>query len=182
LCPVRSCRKLLPTLPGLGKHFCNSHRATRFNDNLDGTLTDLGPYSDPTSGNGRRSNGFAKPPLIVSKRPMTLDESPMEETTLHLAAQLAAKSRNPQRGGPHRRLTLNEAAPKDHGDGDADTEYEPLIRATRSGGKPRRESPAAETPGLDMANPDRPYNMWLGRPKHLIPQSHPQLVLTSDTR
>jgi hypothetical protein len=101
---------------------------------------------------------------------MTLDESPMAEITLHLAAQLAAKSRNPQRGGPHRRSILNKAALKD--DGDADTEDEP-IRATRSGGKPDRESPAAaETRGLDMANPDRPYNMWLGKPKHLVPQSH----------
>ncbi|KAL2134087.1 hypothetical protein VTI74DRAFT_1083 [Chaetomium olivicolor] len=53
LCPVRSCSRLLPSLAGLGKHFCNAHRASLFNDNLDGTLTDLGTYADPAQGNGK---------------------------------------------------------------------------------------------------------------------------------
>jgi hypothetical protein len=159
----------------LGKHFCNSHRATRFNDNLDGTLTDLGTYSDPAQGNGRRLNGFAKPALIVSKKAMTLDESPMAEITLHLKAQQATKSTNPQRGGPHRRSTLNKATP--NYDDDADTEDEPLIRATRSGGKPQPASPAAaETRHFDMANPDRPYNMWIVKPKAFVRQSHAVFV------
>ncbi|KAL2166791.1 hypothetical protein VTG60DRAFT_2144 [Thermothelomyces hinnuleus] len=55
ICPVRSCRKMLPSLNGLGRHFCNSHRAARLNDNQDGTLTDLGTYADPTTGDGRHS-------------------------------------------------------------------------------------------------------------------------------
>jgi hypothetical protein len=146
------------------------------NDNLDGTVTDLGTYSDPTHGNGRRSSGFAKPAVIVSKKATTLDESPLAEITLHVNGQQAAKSTNPQRGGPHRRSALSKAAPKD--DDDADTEDEPLIRATRSGGKPQPASPAAaaENRRFDMANPDRPYNMWLGKPKHLVPQSHAACV------
>ncbi|KAK3902144.1 hypothetical protein C8A05DRAFT_34177 [Staphylotrichum tortipilum] len=159
LCPVRSCRKMLPSFSGLGKHFCNSHRATQLNDNMDGTLTDLGPYSDPTHGNGRSSGGFARPCLVISQKPMTLDESPMAEPSLHRKAPGGTHPTVPKRGGPRRRSTAASAAPEADDDSDSAFEETQSLQAATAGDPSRV---------FDMANPDRPYNQWPGPSGQLI--------------
>jgi hypothetical protein len=188
LCPVRSCRKKLQSLAGLGKHFCvgeiaihamscscctgtntellqNSHRATRFNDNLDGTLTDLGTYGDFPPGHGKSSGGFAKPCLVASRGSMSLAESPMVEPSLHYRAEQAGlKPTIPQRGGPHRRSVADHQPVLGHSDS-ADTDDKSIPHAARSITKPHR--PPSETDAgrrFTMANPDRPYDMWPGKP------------------
>lgn len=162
-CPIRSCRRLLPSLAGLGKHFCNSHRATRFNDNLDGTLSDLGPYINSNVGDGKSSGGFAKPALIVSKKTMSLEESPMVEPSLHRrAAESGRKPTVPQRGGP-RRISGVEETPTDDVEDAPRGRNEPLS-ADPLDDETCDSSAAAGTDRVyDMANPDRPYNMWPGK-------------------
>jgi hypothetical protein len=134
----------------------NSHRATRFNDNMDGTLTDLGIYSDPAHGDGKSSGGFAKPSLIVSKKPMSLSDSPVVASSLHNRA-VRPKPTVPQRGGPRRSSILLKEVSEDSDSADADDE--PTVKVSRA-------ADASEAIGnrrLDMANPDRPYNMWRGK-------------------
>ncbi|KAL2257274.1 hypothetical protein VTK26DRAFT_394 [Humicola hyalothermophila] len=151
ICPVRACRKMLPTLMGLGKHFCNSHRAAQLNDNLDGTLTDLGTYANPNAGNGKYSGSFAKPPIIVSKKAMTLAEAPMLEPTLHYRAALKFnKPTVPQRGGPYRRSGATETPIEDD---EASSEV----------------TDEATAKALHMANPDRPYDTWPDGSGVLVP-------------
>ncbi|GAB1315463.1 hypothetical protein MFIFM68171_05673 [Madurella fahalii] len=141
---------MLATLPGLGKHFINIHRAARLNDNLDGTFSDLGMYSDRTAGDGRGSGGFAKPPLVVSKTRMSLTESPMVEPSLHRPAP-PPKPTVPQRGGPRQMMAGDEAASDG---GDSTTSDIVSISSDSAGG------PAGGERVLDMANADRPYNMY----------------------
>ena len=184
---------------GLGKHFCvgpvavasagtttdvlqNSHRAARFNDNLDGTLTDLGTYGAFAPGDGKTSGGFAKPPLIVSKGSMSLAESPMVVPSLNYNAERAGlKPTIPQRGGPHRRSVADRQPVL--GDSDAaETDDASIPHATRSISKPPQ--PSSETgPGrqFTMANPDRPYDMWPGKREPCV-FTLVLLVLTSPGR
>lgn len=77
ICPIRSCRELFDALFGLGKHFNISHRASRLNDNMDGTLSELGKYDSATKGDEILHGGYAKPPLLVSKKPISLADNPM---------------------------------------------------------------------------------------------------------
>ncbi|KAM7200023.1 hypothetical protein V8F33_004197 [Rhypophila sp. PSN 637] len=126
ICPVRSCRRMLPGLVGLGKHFCNSHRAVKLNDNMDGTLSDIGYWTDPTRGDGRNKGGTAKPPLVVSRKPMSLEISPMVEPALHANGGRPRESSDvetsisrpkppsqPSRGGPRQSLGSVKAAALD---------------------------------------------------------------------
>ncbi|KAM7220455.1 hypothetical protein V8F06_004234 [Rhypophila decipiens] len=131
ICPVRSCRRMLPGLVGLGKHFCNSHRAVKLNDNMDGTLSDIGYWTDPTRGDGRNKGGTAKPPLVVSRKPMSLEISPMVEPALHANGGRPRESgaressdvetsiprpkppSQPSRGGPRQSLDSVKAAALD---------------------------------------------------------------------
>jgi len=66
---------MLSTMAGLGSHFATGHRGACFNDNLDGTLTQVGAYADPKSAG--RTTSERKPAIIVSKRRTSLAESPM---------------------------------------------------------------------------------------------------------
>jgi len=138
----------------------NSHRATRFNDNLDGTLTDLGLYADANHGNGSRtSSGFAKPGLVVSKRLMSLSESPMVEVSYRGHQRSLLKGTVPERGGPGRRSN----APVEDSD-DSDSLSDESLQEANPANEPQQPSPAVDKPGrmFNMANPDRPYNQWLG--------------------
>ncbi|RYP34807.1 hypothetical protein DL766_002797 [Monosporascus sp. MC13-8B] len=62
VCPVRSCRALYSKRQGVDIHFCRSHEAEMFNDNLDGTLSSVG-----------RRTGIALPAIVVSQRRQPLD-------------------------------------------------------------------------------------------------------------
>ena len=157
----------------------NSHRATRFNDNLDGTLTDLGTYTAFAPGDGKHSGGFAKPPLIVSKGPMGLAESPMVEPSLHLKAALASGPTIPRRGGPHRRLVADQPVFSIDSDS-SDTDHTSIASATRHASKSHQ--PSSETDAVrrfTMANPDRPYDMWPGKREPSVLYHGPLALISS---
>ncbi|KAK4221501.1 hypothetical protein QBC38DRAFT_522061 [Podospora fimiseda] len=135
VCPVRSCRELFGELFGLGKHFNTSHRASRLNDNTDGTFTELGKYAVATAGDGVSCGGPPKPPIIVSKQPMTVD-LPMPKPDLQRARVRASKS-NQARQYTERTRTSTPA--------------ERTSTPTESSGG---------LGGLTMANPNRRYNQW----------------------
>ncbi|KAG5969453.1 hypothetical protein E4U58_001400 [Claviceps cyperi] len=60
ICPIRSCRRTLPNLFALGGHFNAGHSHIQVHDNLDGTFTQLGKYTNTT-----RSH----PCIVVSQGP-----------------------------------------------------------------------------------------------------------------
>ncbi|KAJ4399253.1 hypothetical protein N0V85_006070 [Neurospora sp. IMI 360204] len=45
-CPVQKCEKAAESLHFLGQHFKSAHHGHMFHDNQDGTLTDLGPWTE----------------------------------------------------------------------------------------------------------------------------------------
>ncbi|KAK4449722.1 hypothetical protein QBC34DRAFT_494488 [Podospora aff. communis PSN243] len=83
ICPVQSCRDLLPTMAGLGRHFNNKHRGECLNDNLDGTLSIIGTYADRRTTDGRHSGGVSIPAIVVSKGHKSLEDSPMASPVLN---------------------------------------------------------------------------------------------------
>lgn len=136
----------------------NAHRAAMFNDNLDGTFTEIGHYADPTNGNGRHSGGFAKPAVILTRREMTLAESPMvvpRARTGVIRSSMQSTSTVPQRGGPRRRLAMAE--PTMEVSESTDAEDEPAAST------PIAPSSTTADQRFEMANPDRKYNMWHGK-------------------
>ncbi|KAK3315772.1 hypothetical protein B0H66DRAFT_534042 [Apodospora peruviana] len=167
ICPVRSCRKMLPSLIGLGKHFCNSHRAMGFNDNMDGTLTDEGAWTDPERGDGKSYGGVAKPSMILSRGERSFAESPMVEPKLHYRAQEQLNSQNralsqPKRGGPRRRTASDLPASTDHDSGDETTSDASLEDKLKQQ-TPRStavSAPVEIAGAIKMANPNRPYDVW----------------------
>ncbi|KAG5917645.1 hypothetical protein E4U61_002532 [Claviceps capensis] len=60
ICPIRSCRRTLPNLFALGGHFNAGHSRVQVHDNLDGTFTQLGTYTNATG---------SHPCIVVSKGP-----------------------------------------------------------------------------------------------------------------
>ncbi|KAG6162452.1 hypothetical protein E4U11_002644 [Claviceps purpurea] len=60
ICPIRSCRRTLPNLFALGGHFNAGHSHIQVHDNLDGTFTQLGTYTNTTG---------SHPCIVVSKGP-----------------------------------------------------------------------------------------------------------------
>ncbi|KAK3380828.1 hypothetical protein B0H63DRAFT_474433 [Podospora didyma] len=163
VCPIRSCRKMLPSMQGLGKHFCNVHRAECFNDNLDGTLTYLGLYADPTPGDGKCSGGVNKRAIIVSKGPRSLAESPMVDSGL--ANKHAARSK---RGGPRQRRLIEIPDSSDgavdeavfESDNEIASDASPEQKILHSKTTTQTVPQTAEKQDIEMANPDRPYHMW----------------------
>lgn len=162
ICPVRSYRALLPGLPNLGRHFLVLHRACRLNDNLDGTLTDLGRYANPTPGNGRRFGGTTKSCIIVSKKYMSLAESPMVEPkpyTPHahnksLPVQEVPKRELRRRSPIDESETIQVSAMSDDDELDPQDEVKGAI-------VPSNEGPTDQI--LVTAKSGRPYNMWPGQ-------------------
>ncbi|KAK1637948.1 hypothetical protein BDP81DRAFT_393618 [Colletotrichum phormii] len=71
ICPVRNCRVIFPKWNGLGAHFCAKHRSSKFNDNLDGTLSFVDYYK-------RVGTKYAAP-IVVSQNLLRGDEPPLAE-------------------------------------------------------------------------------------------------------
>ncbi|KAK3952833.1 hypothetical protein QBC32DRAFT_313526 [Pseudoneurospora amorphoporcata] len=158
ICPIRTCRALLPGLTGLGRHFGVVHRACRLNDNLDGTLTDLGRYADPTPGDGRKYGGITKSCVIVSKKYMSLAESPMVEPRPH--AHHAQNKLKPIQEVPKRELRRRSqivASGTIQVSAMGDDELKPQGEV-KGAIVPSSEGPAEKI--LMNAKSGRPYNMW----------------------
>ncbi|KAF4120658.1 putative serine esterase (DUF676) [Geosmithia morbida] len=68
ICPVRDCQKQISNIKTLGGHFRSCHCKVTFNDNGDGTLSRIGPYTHDT--------WKSLPGVIVSKNPLPLNSSP----------------------------------------------------------------------------------------------------------
>ncbi|KAG6088246.1 hypothetical protein E4U15_006470 [Claviceps sp. LM218 group G6] len=60
VCPIRSCRRTLPNLFALGGHFNAGHSHVQVHDNLDGTFTQVGKYTNTTG---------SHPCIVVSQGP-----------------------------------------------------------------------------------------------------------------
>ncbi|KAG6048081.1 hypothetical protein E4U39_007791 [Claviceps sp. Clav50 group G5] len=60
ICPIRSCRRTLPNLFALGGHFNAGHSHVQVHDNLDGTFTQVGKYTNTTG---------SHPCIVVSQGP-----------------------------------------------------------------------------------------------------------------
>lgn len=154
ICPVRNCRALLPGITGLGRHFGVVHRACRLNDNLDGTLTDLGRYADPTPGDGRKCGGTTKSCIIVSKKYMSLEESPIVEPKPYTYYFYKNK---PILEGPKRELRRRSQVDEATIQTSTISDDELSLQATEK--------------ILVNAKSGRPYNMWpdeSGELKHLL--------------
>lgn len=68
ICPVRDCRRLFPSLKGLGGHFAAGHCTLTFNDNGDGTLSKVGSYVNHGLG--------GTPGIVISRNPLPPDAPP----------------------------------------------------------------------------------------------------------
>ncbi|KUI58945.1 hypothetical protein VP1G_06169 [Cytospora mali] len=75
VCPVRSCRLVYKTHKGLLNHFKFTHKRAMFNDNMDGTLSLVGSYT-------QKNKSGTSPPVVVSKRPIDPKEPPMLEPSI----------------------------------------------------------------------------------------------------
>ncbi|KAK0640749.1 hypothetical protein B0T16DRAFT_418407 [Cercophora newfieldiana] len=114
ICPIRSCRITNPTPSGLGSHFNNAHRGACLNDNLDGTLSEVGTYANQAT-DGLRNGGVPIPAIIVSKGYTSFDSSPMATPTM-------VQKRNGTRGP----LTIQPANEVTESDSSSDEEYNVL--------------------------------------------------------
>ncbi|KAK4159973.1 hypothetical protein QBC43DRAFT_326194 [Cladorrhinum sp. PSN259] len=167
ICPIRSCRELFVTIFGLGKHFNTSHRASRLNDNIDGTFTELSKYATATSGDGVACGGYPKPPIVVAKRALGR-HLPMAEPNLERARARMVNS-NKQR----QYIEARGARKSVPADASVD-ELSPPTSTSQERTRPTRHSlpvpdkasiqktnPKPTTQkGLTMANAKRPYNEW----------------------
>ncbi|KHE78325.1 hypothetical protein GE21DRAFT_1223672 [Neurospora crassa] len=137
ICPVRSCRTLHPSIKALGNHFSHGHKGACYNDNLDGTLTFLGQYTKMLN---------KQPPIIVSKKAMSLDDSPMLEPSHTVANHYKFISGVPG-------VKLSEHTPRRQSHTNQLVSGQAIV-AVRDSPLPKPEKV------LTMADPDRPYNMW----------------------
>lgn len=87
ICPVRDCRRMMPNFISLGGHFGAGHKYGTFNDNGDGTLTQVGTYRNPSG---------STPCIVVSRAPLSDDFPPPAEPQLAYS-QLLASSANKRR-------------------------------------------------------------------------------------
>ncbi|KAK0371256.1 hypothetical protein CLIM01_11395 [Colletotrichum limetticola] len=94
ICPVRNCRVIFPKWNGLGAHFCAKHRSSKFNDNLDGTLSFVDYY--------KRAGTKYAAPIVVSQNPLRGDEPPLAEpvTAGYKPVSGPATAPNPVPWGP----------------------------------------------------------------------------------
>ncbi|KAK4201182.1 hypothetical protein QBC40DRAFT_172266, partial [Triangularia verruculosa] len=162
ICPIRSCRELFDKLFGLGKHFNITHRASRLNDNLDGTLSELGKYDSAEKGDGVLHGGYGKPPLLVSKKSISLADDPLVEPNLQRARERVAKSQAQRHINSRRKSHL---LPSDDEEDvlipDSPPPPPPARMSTRSQTTSTPRS-TATTPmqGLTASEDDRPYGMF----------------------
>lgn len=89
-----------------------------------------------------------QPPIIVSKKAMSLDDSPMLEPSHTMANQYKYRVRFPEE-------TLNEHTPRREAQSKQVVSGQAIIVL---------QGPPLPKPEkiLTMADPDRPYNMWPG--------------------
>ncbi|KAH7630889.1 hypothetical protein B0T09DRAFT_126534 [Sordaria sp. MPI-SDFR-AT-0083] len=80
-CPVQKCVKSSETLHNLGQHFKSAHHGHMFHDNQDGTLTDLGPWTEELLQNNMPRGRGA---IVVSmeKTSASLDDSMQVDETI----------------------------------------------------------------------------------------------------
>ncbi|GJC87693.1 hypothetical protein ColLi_10531 [Colletotrichum liriopes] len=83
ICPVRNCRTIFPKMNSLGAHFCAKHRSSKFNDNLDGTLSFVDYY--------KKAGAKYSPPIVVSQNPLRGDEPRMPEPATAAAKAAASQ-------------------------------------------------------------------------------------------
>ncbi len=121
----------------------------------------VGSWSDRTTGNGKPSGGAPKPAIIVSKRPLSLTESPLVEPELNYRA-LKPKV---QRGGPGRQSIRREIPQTDDSEGDDDEidAHDTTDTEVSDEKGPRMVVHQQPPEFIDMANPDRSYDMWPGK-------------------
>ncbi|KAK4118806.1 hypothetical protein N657DRAFT_659378 [Parathielavia appendiculata] len=94
----------------------------------------------------------------------------MVESSLHNGARLSQRPTVPLRGGQRRSSTSRNAVSEDSDS--TDTNEEPDVRRSRHGDGDEPHGPSSETSGsrrCDMADPDRPYNMWRENDGTLVP-------------
>lgn len=95
ICPIRDCRRTLPSLFALGGHFGAAHKFTQVNDNLDGTFTQVGTYKNAVG---------SSPCMVVSQMPLPLNALPPAEPRLPdtIANALASRAKRLAygQGGP----------------------------------------------------------------------------------
>lgn len=137
---------------------------------MDGTLSDVGTWTDPTRGDGKAQGGSAKPPIIVSKEPRSFADSPMVDATLHSNAkqnqQRQTRSSLPAKGGPKQRLggsrqSLGSYKDRPRDDDSEDSEDDTTSDVSVEQKLRKSKEPVQET-FFEMANPDRRYDWWYG--------------------
>ncbi|KAG6006945.1 hypothetical protein E4U21_006564 [Claviceps maximensis] len=84
ICPIRDCRRTLPSLFALGGHFNAAHKHAQVNDNLDGTFTQVGTYKNIVG---------HSPCVVISQKEAPPDAPPPVEPRL---PDTAAKNREIQ--------------------------------------------------------------------------------------
>ncbi|KAK7413727.1 hypothetical protein QQX98_007370 [Neonectria punicea] len=91
ICPVRDCRRLFPSLKGLGGHFSAGHCTITFNDNGDGTLSKVGSYTSHGS--------KGAPGIVVSRNPLPPNAPPPADPGLSYFASHKTQTTRPSLGG-----------------------------------------------------------------------------------
>lgn len=84
ICPMRDCRRLLKSLESLAGHFGASHSYAAVNDNLDGTLSQLGSY---------RNRSGSSPCMVVSQVALAPDAPPPATPSLAPGPASTAKQK-----------------------------------------------------------------------------------------
>lgn len=130
---------------------------------MDGTLSELGKYDSATKGDGILHGGYAKPPLLVSKKPISLADDPMVELSVQRARDNVAKKLIQSQG---------LLAPRDEEESTLDSPCPPpsLTRAsTRSQtAVTPLTAPTVPAEGLTTTEDNRPYTMWLDNNGQLV--------------
>ncbi|KAB5549560.1 hypothetical protein GE09DRAFT_1126875, partial [Coniochaeta sp. 2T2.1] len=154
ICPVRSCRRLFPSISALGNHFKTVHRGCCLNDNLDGTFTELDKYADRTKPD---INGslvlLPKPPIVVSTGLMSSRGFPLAAPEPHASYQ---ENTTPKKRA---RDDANDDASQ-HGCASWDDDRGPASRRRLS---EREKSVATSDPPLQRlvtSHSGHPYIMW----------------------
>lgn len=83
ICPVRDCRRLMRSILALGGHFSAKHCYTKFNDNLDGTLSVVARYK----------NSNTSPAIVVSRNRPAPDAPPAVEPSLPIVTAAQKRRR-----------------------------------------------------------------------------------------
>ncbi|KAK4199935.1 hypothetical protein QBC40DRAFT_174947, partial [Triangularia verruculosa] len=112
ICPVRSCRIMFESVTSLGTHFVNSHRATKLNDNLDGTLTDLGKYASQVNGKVGRKDGVSQPGVVVSRKRLSRQLYPLTDPTRYSKSQTSGPISITETTSSSSRLAIEYATPE----------------------------------------------------------------------